>query len=63
MFGNRFPDLVMEKNGRRIAVQVGKRTNAGRVPIARERRALKDLRQFTDPVDGSSFDHVFFVEY
>ena len=56
-FGNRFPDLVMEKGGRKIAVQVGLATKKGRIPIARERRAISDLRALDD------FDHVFFLEY
>ena len=62
-YGNRFPDLVMEKDGKQIAVQVGRRTKTQRIPIARERRARADLQNYVDPVDGQSFDHVFFVEY
>jgi hypothetical protein len=54
--GNRFPDLLMEKNGKRVVVQVGKLNKDG-TPIARERAALKDLR--SDPNAGT----VVFVPY
>jgi hypothetical protein len=61
--GNRFPDLIVERNGQRIAVQVGKRTRAG-LPIARERRALADLRAAMDPTTKlPEFIHAFFVQY
>jgi RHS repeat-associated protein len=52
----RYPDLIMEKGGRQIAVQVGKRTKGG-APVWRERRALRDLR------GSGAFRHVFFFEY
>ncbi len=53
----RFPDLVMEnERGERIAVQVGRRNMNG-TPVAREQRALRDLRS----VPG--FKHVFFIGY
>jgi hypothetical protein len=52
----RFPDLVLEKEGLRIAVQVG-RTTGGGLPVAREVRAMIDL------IDASVFDDVIFVPY
>jgi hypothetical protein len=55
-FGNRFPDLVFEKNGKTIAIQVGRRTFGGR-PVAREARAIRDLR------NTGEFNHVFFIRY
>ncbi len=42
-YGSRYPDLVMERDGKTIAIQVGRKTKSG-VPVARERRALDDLR-------------------
>jgi RHS repeat-associated protein len=40
----RFPDLVVRNaEGKTVAVQVGRATRSGR-PVARERRALEDLR-------------------
>jgi hypothetical protein len=56
MYGKRLPDLVMERNGKLIAIQVGRTTKSG-IPIARERRALDDLRA------TGEFDHVWFVKY
>jgi hypothetical protein len=56
MYGRRYPDLVMEREGRTIAVQVGRATQAGQ-PVARERRAIADLRALGE------FDHVFFISY
>jgi hypothetical protein len=53
----RFPDLVMQRNGEMIAIQVGKRTLRTQRPIARELRALSDLR------DSGVFKHVFFLGY
>jgi hypothetical protein len=55
-YGSRFPDLVMERNGQRIALQVGRTTKLG-LPVARERRALVDLTA------TGEFDHVFFLRY
>jgi len=55
-FGSRFPDLVMERDGGLIAVQVGRTPRSG-LPISRERRALADLRASGD------FEHVFFLPY
>lgn len=55
-FGSRFPDLVMERDGRLIAFQVGRTTGSG-LPIARERRALADLRA------SGEFEHVFFLPF
>jgi hypothetical protein len=53
----RFPDLVMSNaDGKTIAVQVGRRTIGGQ-PVAREARAMVDLR------GTGNFDHVFFLEY
>jgi RHS repeat-associated protein len=56
MYGRRFPDLVMERNGRLIAFQIGRTTRSGR-PIARERRALGDLQA------TGEFEHVWFLGY
>jgi hypothetical protein len=50
--GRRFPDLVMERDSARIAVQVG-RVNKNGQPIAREQRIIDELKesgQFTDVV-------------
>jgi len=55
-YGNRFPDLVMEKDGKQIAVQVG-RTTQGGLPVSRERRAASDLR------GSGQFSHVFVLGY
>jgi RHS repeat-associated protein len=55
-FGSRFPDLVMERGGKRIAFQIGRTTKSG-IPVARERRALADLRA------TGEFDHVYFLRY
>jgi hypothetical protein len=52
----RYPDFVMERNRKTVAIQVGRTTKSG-MPVARERRALNDLR------GTGEFDHVFFVEY
>ncbi len=56
-YGSRFPDLVLQKGNRQIAVQVGQATKRSRVPIARERSAIADLRALGD------FDHVFFISH
>ncbi|WP_422858990.1 RHS repeat-associated core domain-containing protein [Flagellimonas sp. S174] len=53
----RYADLVIQKKDKIIAIQVGRATKRTRLPIARERRAIKDLR------DSGEFDHVFFLEY
>jgi hypothetical protein len=55
-YGARFPDLVVTRAGVTIAIQVG-RTTAGGLPVAREVRALADLRS------GDWFAHVFFLGY
>ena len=55
-FGNRFPDLVMQKGQKTIAIQVGKTTKHGR-PVIRERRAINDLKA------TAQFEHVFFLRY
>jgi hypothetical protein len=52
----RFPDLVMSRGGREIAVQVGRVTAQGQ-PVARELAALTDLRSV------GRFAHVFFLRY
>ena len=49
----RYADLILEKNGKMIAIQVGKATKNG--PVSREVAALNDLRKV--------FDHVFFAKY
>ena len=49
----RYADLVLRKNGKTIAFQVGRATKNGAVP--REIPALNELRKV--------FDHVFFVKY
>ncbi|MFI6680466.1 hypothetical protein [Kribbella sp. NPDC050470] len=56
MYGSRFPDLVMQRGESTIAIQVGRATRRG-LPIARERRAIADLRR------TGAFDHVFFLKY
>jgi hypothetical protein len=55
-FGRRLPDLVMEREGSLIAFQVGRTTKSG-IPVARDRRALDDLRAL------GQFQHVFFLGY
>jgi hypothetical protein len=52
----RYPDLVMEKNGKRIAIQVG-RVKASGSPVSREVKALNDLR------NSGQFNHVWFLRY
>ena len=54
--GRRFPDLVFERGGERIAIQIGRVTKKG-LPVARERRAMSDLWSTGD------FDQVFYVLY
>ena len=49
----RYADLVLEKNGKQIAIQVGRATKNG--PVPREVVPLKDLRKV--------FKHVFFLKY
>jgi len=53
----RHPDLVMKKGRDFLAVQVGKRTVLRKLPVWRERGALKELRQ------SGLFKHVFYVGY
>jgi len=55
-YGNRYPDLVIEWQGQRIAIQVGRVTRGG-LPVARERYAIADLRALPD------FSHVFYLGY
>jgi RHS repeat-associated protein len=55
-FGNRFPDLVMQKGEKQIAIQVG-RAAPMYGPISREWQAIQDLRRMED------FSHVFFIGY
>ncbi len=52
----RYPDLVMEKGGRTIAIQVGRVTSKG-APVSRELPALADLREVGE------FAHVFFLSH
>lgn len=52
----RYPDLVMERNGQQIAIQVGRVTGGG-MPVPRERAARSDLR------GTGQFSHVFFLRY
>jgi RHS repeat-associated protein len=52
----RAPDLILKKGDREIAVQVGRVTKGG-LPVARERRAIDDLRA------SDRFRHVFFLRY
>ncbi|MGE5829933.1 MAG: LamG-like jellyroll fold domain-containing protein [Micromonosporaceae bacterium] len=60
-FGNRFPDIVMEKPGYgQVAIQIGRKTKGvfGPVrPVARERAAIADLQR------TGQFRHVFFFAY
>jgi len=55
-FGNRFPDLVMTKGEKQIAIQVG-RAAPMYGPISREWQAIQDLRRMEE------FNHVFFIGY
>jgi len=56
-FGNRFPDLIFQRpDGSLVAFQIGRATTRG-LPIAREARALADLRA------TGRFAAVVFVEY
>jgi hypothetical protein len=55
-YGSRYPDLVLERNNKRIAFQVGRVTKAGR-PIPRERRALADLQ------GTGEFDNIYYLAY
>jgi len=52
----RFPDIIMSKGGKRIAIQIGRVTKRGR-PVARERRALADLRA------SGRFTRVIFIPF
>lgn len=52
----RYPDLVMEKGGKKVAINVGKVTKGG-LPILRESDALADLRE------AGELAHAFFVSY
>jgi RHS repeat-associated protein len=54
---HRFPDLVVRNTeGKTVGVQVGSTIKSGQ-PVARERRALEDLR------NSGEFNHVFFLGY
>jgi len=53
----RFPDVVMEKGGDLIALQVGRRTILRKLPVWRERKPLKQFREC------GIFKHVFFAGY
>jgi RHS repeat-associated protein len=55
-YGKRYPDLVLERDIDRIAIQVGRLLRNGQ-PVARERAALADLRA------SGYFRHVFFISY
>jgi hypothetical protein len=57
------PDLVMERNGQLIAIQVGRRNAGNLLPVARERRAIQDLQAFRDAETGNAFLHIFFLGY
>lgn len=48
--------VVGNESGKTIAIQV-ERATKGRNLVARERRAIEDLRRCGE------FDHVFFIEY
>ncbi|HCO7576511.1 hypothetical protein HVZ66_12975 [Escherichia fergusonii] len=52
----RYPDLVMQKGNKTIAIQVGKVLKCGKA-ILRERNAMDDLRL------TGMFNHVFFLRY
>jgi hypothetical protein len=52
----RYPDLIFDKDGRTVAINVGRATQGGR-PIARERAALEDLRSVGE------LAHAFFVSH
>jgi hypothetical protein len=52
----RYADLVLEKNGKTLAIQVGRVTTKGQ-PVAREIRALKDIR------GAGAYDHVHYLPY
>ncbi|MBA3877975.1 MAG: hypothetical protein C0498_13840, partial [Anaerolinea sp.] len=54
--GVRYPDLVVRKGTKAVAIQVGRTTRTG-VPVARERTALVALRA------TKAFDRVLFVRY
>jgi hypothetical protein len=55
-FGNRFPDLVMTKGEKQIAIEVG-RAAPMCGPISREWQATQDLRMMEE------FNHAFFIGY
>ena len=54
--GTKFADLVFERNGRKIAFQIGRLTKGG-LPVIRERKALEILRK------SGIYEHVFFIPY
>ncbi|MCK4660487.1 MAG: hypothetical protein KAV82_13275 [Phycisphaerae bacterium] len=53
----RFSDITAEKGGRILRIQVGRQTKGG-LPVARERRALQDIRS----VQGAG-EHTIFIEF
>ena len=52
----RYPDLVLEKGGTRIAINVGHATKGG-LPVSGERPALADLRK------AGELAHAFFISF
>ena len=52
----RYPDLIMEKGGAKVAINIGHVTETG-LPIARERDSLAALRE------AGELAHAFFVKY
>jgi hypothetical protein len=52
----RYPDLMFDKGGKTVAINVGI-TTAGGAPVAREASALADLRSIGEEM------HAFFVKY
>ena len=52
--GGRFADIVAIKDGKTLRIQVGRTTQRGN-PIARERRALSDIRSIQEPGDHTIF--------
>ena len=55
--GHRFPDLVVEKGDRKVAIQVGRAFVRKCTPVKREREALKSLKK------SGVFNYVFFRRY
>jgi Holliday junction resolvase-like predicted endonuclease len=57
-YDNGIIDLVMEKNGKTMVIQVGRALQGGK-PVAREVKAINDLKLL--PME--KFNHVFFFQY